>query len=114
MFVLFNFLFGKKEEKIQPPGGPYRSPAEMPPPIPDPPQPKPKRQFKLNINMSALKPSKGVKVFTLLIPVCLCLIGIGMVHDAPLLGEGIKWGSGLALFTMGAFFGIKAGVTAFD
>lgn len=112
MFALFNYLFGKKEEKLQPMGGPYRMPAEMPAPIHDPPPPKPKRQFKLN--MSALKPNKAVKVFLLLLPLCACLVGIGMVYDAPILGQGIKWGVALAQVVVGAFFSIKAFYTALD
>ena len=112
MFVLFNFLSRKREEKFQPPGGPYRRPAEMPAPIHDPSKPKHKRKSKFK--MPTVKPSKATKIFLFLIPVCLCLIGIGMVHDAPILGEGLKWGSGLALFVMGFFFGAKAVYTAFD
>lgn len=107
MFALFEFLRKKKEENVQF-GGPYRTPAKMPAPIHEPPPPKPKRQFKFK--MPNVKPSKSLQVFLLLIPACFCIVGVGIAHDAPLIGEGLKWGIGIALVLMTAFFIGKAGV----
>jgi hypothetical protein len=108
MFALFNFF--RKKEETQTFGGPYRTPAKMPAPIHDSPPPKPKRHFK----MPNIKPTKSLKIFLLLIPACLCIVGMGMAHDASFIGEGIKWGSGAACLLMGAFFVIKAIYTALD
>jgi len=112
MFVLFNTLFRKKEEKCQPQGGPYRMPAEMPPPIPDPPKPKPKRQFKFK--MPAVNPSKTTKVFMCILAIGACLIGMGLLYDAPLLGLGFKWGTGGALGVLAVFFAVKVFVIIDD
>jgi hypothetical protein len=105
MFTLFNELFFRKKEREEKKrmDGPYRTPAEMPAPIPDPPKPKPKRQFK----MPSVKLSKTIKLFMCLLPICGCLIGMGVLYDAPVLGLGIKWGLAAALAVMAGFFATR-------
>lgn len=90
---------------------PYRTPAEVPAPAPVPKpikQPKSKREWK----MPNVKLGKVTKCFMWLLPVCCAAVVIGGLVDAPLLGQGLKVGLGIASGLVGLFCGVMVLVTA--
>lgn len=92
-------------------GSPYRTPAEVPAPEPAPKpikQPKPKREWK----MPNVKLNKVTRCFMWLMPTCLAAVVIGALVDAPLLGQGLKVGSGIAAGLVGLFCGVMVFITA--
>lgn len=79
---------------------PYRTAAV----IPQEPQIKPKKKaFKMD-----LKLGKHTKTFGYIVPVCVSFVGMGLLYDAPILGQGIKWGASCALGVIVIFFAMMA------
>lgn len=82
-------------------GTPYRTPAPMPTPVFQP-EPTPKKDFK----MPTL--NKHTKTFAYILGACASITGIGAIHDAKFLGEGIQYGSGISLGLIAALMLIMA------
>jgi len=80
--------------------GPYRTAVPValtPEPIK---QPKPKRAFK----MPDIKISNSMKTFLMILPVCICAIVIGILHDMDFPSTGIRVGMGFATGFIGVYF----------
>lgn len=93
------YLGVNKEDKSVS-NGPYRTAASVPQSPNQSNSPDQKREW----NMPSIKLGKHTKTFGYLIPVCASIIGIGLTYDAPAIGQGLKWGFGMALAIVAAFF----------